>query len=105
MIDELALPSGERVQFIFLRKWPNLGNMIYLQSIRSGLIEEDSSVAQDYRAQAPFYASQLATAVPFPWVEAFAYVLRLIGDLATKPVETPPSPSRLRPVRAEVRSR
>ena len=26
--------------------------------------------------------------VPFPWVEAFAYVLCLIGDLATKPVET-----------------
>lgn len=43
--------------------------------------------------------------VPFPWVEAFAYVLCLIGDLATKPVETPPSPSRLRAVRAEVRSR
>ena len=28
--------------------------------------------------------------VPFPWVEAFAYVLCLIGDLATKPVQTPP---------------
>jgi hypothetical protein len=40
--------------------------------------------------------------VPFPWVEAFAYALRLIGDLATKPVETPPSPSRLRPVHRRV---
>jgi hypothetical protein len=27
--------------------------------------------------------------VPLPWVEAFAYILCVIGDLATKPVETP----------------
>ena len=58
----------------------------------------------EHAHQPPVYVPE-GSEVPFPWVEAFAYVLCLIGDLATKPGETPPSPSRLRPVRAEVRSR
>ena len=63
MMTDLTLPTGETVRFVFLRKWPKLGEMIYLQSIRSGRIEDGSLTAQAYRAMAPTFARQLAAEV------------------------------------------
>lgn len=63
MIEMLELPSGETVRFVYLRKFPNLDDMIYLQSARSGLLDDSSITAQGYRNMAPHYARQLADAI------------------------------------------
>jgi hypothetical protein len=63
MTEDLKLPTGETVRFTYLRKWPNLHDMIYLQSVRSGLIKEDSLTAKGYLNMAPHYANQLADAL------------------------------------------
>lgn len=60
---DLELPTGETVSFVFLRKYPNLGDMIYLQSVRSGKLDHTSLVAQSYKSMAKIYARQLARAV------------------------------------------
>lgn len=49
MITELTLPGGEKVQLIFLRQAPDLGELIYLQSIRSRAVDENSTIATIYR--------------------------------------------------------
>ncbi len=63
MISDLTLPTGETVKLVFLRKWPNVGDMIYLQSIRSGRLNEGSDTATSYRNMACFYARLLADEV------------------------------------------
>jgi uracil phosphoribosyltransferase len=60
---DLALPTGEKVRLVFLRKYPNLGDMIYLQSSRSGRMKDDSAAAQSYKNMATIYAGQLAATV------------------------------------------
>jgi hypothetical protein len=59
---DLKLPNGESVPLFFLRKWPNLGPLIYLQSVRSGRLNEDSLVSQECKAMAPTYANHLVAA-------------------------------------------
>ena len=63
MISDLRLPTGETVKFVFLRKWPNLGEMIYLQSIRSGHLDEESLTAIAYKNMARTFAIRLAAEV------------------------------------------
>jgi hypothetical protein len=58
--EQLTLPTDENVHLVYLRKWPNLGDMIYLQAVRSSRMKEDSSAAQSYKAMAFNYARQLA---------------------------------------------
>jgi hypothetical protein len=60
---DLELPTGETVGFVFLRKYPNLDHMIYLQGVRSGGLDDTSLVAQAYKNMAPIYAGQLAGVV------------------------------------------
>lgn len=63
MMTDLTLPTGETVKFVFLRKLSDLGDMIYLQSIRSGGIKDDSPIATAYRNMAWLFASRLAAQV------------------------------------------
>lgn len=58
------LTSGIAIDLIYLRQFPDLGDMIYLQSVRSGRMDENSDTAQSYRAMAgPRYSIQLADLV------------------------------------------
>lgn len=63
MAKDFELPSGETVCLVYLREFPNLGDMIYLQSIRSGFLDVSSPAAQSYLNMAPHYARQLAEAI------------------------------------------
>jgi hypothetical protein len=59
-IEILTLPTSEKIQFISLKKWPNVGDFIYLQSVRTGRMQEDAISAQTYKNMAPTYARNLA---------------------------------------------
>jgi len=60
MLVDLDLPSGETVRYIYLRDVKNLGDMIYLQSIRSGRLKEDYQTSKTYKAMEWLYAIQLS---------------------------------------------
>ncbi|RCK43645.1 hypothetical protein TH25_21070 [Thalassospira profundimaris] len=64
-----ALPNGEGIDLVFLRDWKNLGDLLYLQSIRSGRIDENSSIAVSYRAMLSVNAQRLADFVVHTGVE------------------------------------
>jgi hypothetical protein len=70
-----TLPTSEKVRFIYLRKWPNVGDMIYLQGVRSGQMKEDSLAAQTYKGKARIYAGKLADIVMEDKVPAFDAVV------------------------------
>jgi Phosphoribosyl transferase domain len=57
------LPTNEKVHLVYLRKWPNLGDMIYLQAVRSGRMAGNSPAAQTYKAMARTHARKLAKLV------------------------------------------
>ena len=59
-IAQFTLPTDERISLAYLRRWPRLGDMIYLQGVRSGRLPENSLTARQYRAMVPFYATRLA---------------------------------------------
>ena len=59
---DLKLPNAESVPLFFLRKWNNLGPMIYLQSVRSGRLSKDLLLPQEYKTMAPIYANHLVAA-------------------------------------------
>lgn len=61
--EQLILPTGEKADFVYLRKWPELGDMIYLQSMRSGRMKEDSLAARGYKGMARVHAGRLADLV------------------------------------------
>lgn len=63
MTSEFELPTGEKVSVIFLRQLPDLGELIYLQSIRSGRVDEDSLIARIYRNLLVRFAMLLAAEV------------------------------------------
>lgn len=50
----LELPTGETLEIVYLRKLPDLGDLIYLHSIRTGRVTE--AVEKLYKTMAPFYA-------------------------------------------------
>lgn len=54
------LPNGEEIDLVFLRDWKDLGDLLYLQSIRSGRIDENSSTAVSYRAMLGINSQRLA---------------------------------------------
>lgn len=60
-ITQLVLPTGEMLEIIYLRKLPDLGDLIYLHSVRTGRVTE--TVETSYRAMAPIYAGKLAQSV------------------------------------------
>jgi hypothetical protein len=60
---QLTLPTNEEVHLVYLRKWPHLDDMIYLQAVRSGRMREDSLAAQHYKAMARTHAGTLAELV------------------------------------------
>jgi hypothetical protein len=57
----LELPTGETLEIVYLRKLPDLGDLIYLHSIRTGRVTE--AVEKLYKTMAPFYAGRLAQSV------------------------------------------
>jgi hypothetical protein len=61
--EQITLPANEKVHLAYLRKWPNLHDMIYLQAVRSGGMTEDSLAAQTCKAMARIHAGRLADIV------------------------------------------
>jgi phosphoribosylpyrophosphate synthetase len=61
--DVLKLPTGEKVDLIYLAKWPDLDEFGYLNAIRWKFIEEDSTGALAYKGIVSFAATTLAMAV------------------------------------------
>lgn len=57
------LPHGLEVRVLYLSEWPNIGNFLYLQSIRSGGIKECSSIAILYKSMIPKYCFQLSNCI------------------------------------------
>ena len=58
--NDQILPTGEQIDLIFLRDWNNIGELLYLQSIRSGRIDENSSIATLYKGMFGINCQRLA---------------------------------------------
>lgn len=56
------LPANRAVQLIYGAKYPN-GGTIYLQGIRSKLIDEEAEIAREYHGMSRIYAERLAQEV------------------------------------------
>lgn len=60
-VAQLELPTGETLEIVYLRKLPDLGDLIYLHSVRTGRVTEP--VEKLYKTMAPFHAGRLAQSV------------------------------------------
>ncbi|MCH4561084.1 phosphoribosyltransferase [Mesorhizobium jarvisii] len=58
--ENIVRPDGETFEVHFLQRWPNIGDLMYLQCIRSGTCKENSAAAQHYRAKRWKYVDELA---------------------------------------------
>jgi hypothetical protein len=58
--EDIELAAGKQVRFFYLWKWPNVCDMICLQSIRSGLMTEEHDLAKTYHRYERYYARDLA---------------------------------------------
>lgn len=56
----LSLPNSVIVQLVYLRRLPNLGDMIHLHAVRSPRAPAAPSTETSYKAMAPFYSTRLA---------------------------------------------
>ena len=54
----MELPSGEMLEIVYLQKLPDLGDLIYLHSIRTGRVTETVDIV--YKSMAPVHAVRLA---------------------------------------------
>ncbi|WP_287255648.1 phosphoribosyltransferase [Mesorhizobium sp.] len=72
--DTVTLPTTEQMPIYFLAKWPELGNLLYLQCIRSGGCTEESAPAVYYRSMAWKYFAMLASTVHSSGVQYDALV-------------------------------
>lgn len=57
-IGKLELPTDETLDLVYLHKLPELHDLIYLHSVRTGRASEEMAIR--YKAMAPIYAARLA---------------------------------------------
>jgi hypothetical protein len=58
------LPPDFDVELLYLAKWPNIGDLQYFQSIRSGAITEAHAMAVNYHAMTSKFVAQLSSLIP-----------------------------------------